>query len=651
MTLKSGIILCVIFLDVIFVSAQNITDTTFTLQQVEINAEKPLAEKGVIKTSIDSVIIRESLDASLSVLLSKHSPVFIKTYGQGALATASFRGTAASHTQVEWNGMNINSPMLGQVDFSMIPVYFIDELELFHGGSSLQNGSGALGGSVLVNSKPAWDTSLSATFIQTIASFDTYESFIKVRGGTDRFFFDFRAYHEQSENDFRFYNNATGLENYEKQRNADYSKNGAMLNSWYRPNNRNLFSLHLWGQLAKRNLPPIMSYQGSGRDEQQQDTEFRIAGKWKNYGKNYKSEFSSGFTKTRLDYYLANETPLGLFINYDSESQIKSFYNKYKFDYSFSSKTILTASLNYNHHEANIFDKKALSGYDATRNETGVSLNLHHEFSKSFAAFCLVRLDYVDKEFTPLMPSAGFEYQVFRKLPLSLTANFTRNYHQPTLNDLYWLPGGNPDLKPEQGYTGDIALEYTISKDSSLYLNTGIGGYLSHISDWIIWRPGEFRYWQAENIKQVYARGIEYTLAAKGTVNKLGWGVFGNFAYTKTTNETESLSGDNSAGKQLMYIPLFKANLMTELSHRNFIFNYSIAFTGERYTTSSNENTRHSLPAYTLHDVSLGKKVMLNKWEAEIQFKVDNLFNIDYQAILWRAMPGRNYKVLIRLHL
>ncbi len=33
------------------------------------------------------------------------------------MATASMRGTAPSHTKVTWNGMSLNSPMLGMVDF------------------------------------------------------------------------------------------------------------------------------------------------------------------------------------------------------------------------------------------------------------------------------------------------------------------------------------------------------------------------------------------------------------------------------------------------------------------------------------------------------------------------------------------------------
>ena len=106
--------------------AQNIQDTV-VLKSVEIigfTADRLFEkeEAGMRETKVDSIVMMEKISSSLSDLLSENTPIFIKNNGRGALATASFRGTAASHTQVVWNGININSPMTGSVDFSLIPV-------------------------------------------------------------------------------------------------------------------------------------------------------------------------------------------------------------------------------------------------------------------------------------------------------------------------------------------------------------------------------------------------------------------------------------------------------------------------------------------------------------------------------------------------
>ena len=110
--------------------AQDIHDT-IALKSVEIigfTADRLFEkeEAGMRETKVDSIVMMEKISSSLSDLLSENTPIFIKNNGRGALATASFRGTAASHTQVVWNGININSPMTGSVDFSLIPVYIID---------------------------------------------------------------------------------------------------------------------------------------------------------------------------------------------------------------------------------------------------------------------------------------------------------------------------------------------------------------------------------------------------------------------------------------------------------------------------------------------------------------------------------------------
>ena len=103
------------------------TARTIAIESVDISGRRPMKEIGVQRTELDTLVLRENITASLADALATGSTIFIKSYGRATLATASFRGTAPSHTQVTWNDMKVNSPMLGQVDFSLIPAYFIDD--------------------------------------------------------------------------------------------------------------------------------------------------------------------------------------------------------------------------------------------------------------------------------------------------------------------------------------------------------------------------------------------------------------------------------------------------------------------------------------------------------------------------------------------
>ena len=107
------------------------------IREIGVTARRPMKEIGVQKTRLDTLVLHENIALSMADVLTFNTSIFVKQYGRATLSTVAFRGTSPSHTQVTWNGMRINSPMLGMTDFSMIPSYFIDDASLLHGTSSV----------------------------------------------------------------------------------------------------------------------------------------------------------------------------------------------------------------------------------------------------------------------------------------------------------------------------------------------------------------------------------------------------------------------------------------------------------------------------------------------------------------------------------
>ncbi|WP_435524382.1 TonB-dependent receptor [Chryseobacterium indoltheticum] len=95
--------------------------------------------------------------SNLSEVLRFQSPVYIKENGRGAVSSPSFRGTTAQQTAFVWNGININSPFLGQGDINNIAVFGYDQMEIKSGGGSVIYGSGAIGGSIHLNNDLSFD--------------------------------------------------------------------------------------------------------------------------------------------------------------------------------------------------------------------------------------------------------------------------------------------------------------------------------------------------------------------------------------------------------------------------------------------------------------------------------------------------------------
>lgn len=129
---------------------QDITRNVHRIDEVVVWGKRPMKDIGVQKTKFDSLALKENIALSMADILTFNSSVFVKSYGRATLSTVAFRGTSPSHTQVTWNGMRINNPMLGMTDFSSIPSYFIDEASLLHGTSSVNETGGGL--AVLSNS-------------------------------------------------------------------------------------------------------------------------------------------------------------------------------------------------------------------------------------------------------------------------------------------------------------------------------------------------------------------------------------------------------------------------------------------------------------------------------------------------------------------
>ncbi len=629
--------------------AQNLTDT-ISIEEVEVFGKKAIEEAGTMTTHIDTLVLQMLKTQTVSELLSSYSPVFIKSYGRGSTATASFRGTAPSHTQVYWNGMKLNSPMRGDVDFSLFPVYFIDDLSLQHGGSSLQSGSGALGGSVLINNKPDWADRFSIRYVQTLEGFSTHKEYLNLGFGNGKIQSKTRIFSDRSKNDFPYFNYGVLPMHEDVQRNARYIKYGLLQEVYSRFKNQSV-SAKLWAYQSDRDLPQLMSFEGDVRKETQNDQNIRAVLNWKNIKEKSKVEWLVGLNMSRLNYFRSSTE--ANFVNFDSQSKERSFTNQFNYDWTPKENINFNWSLNTTYNTVSVFDQAQKTGYDQNQLAFSLLNSAHIMGLPQWAISFLFRSEMYDGRLIGFIPSFGTEYWLDKKQLSSLKLNLSRNYHQPTLNDLYWLPGGNPDLKPEDGFSGDLAFAYKGQEGSSSFSGQ-VTGFASLIDNWIVWQPsanGAF-YWEASNLRKVFARGAEIQVSGQFmTANAMQFNLRSNYSYSATSNIDAVPSVDESRGKQLIYIPKHKANLFAEADFKDWYLKINAPFTGKRYTSSNNVESDYEkvLNPYWLINLTAGKKVEWNRMQADVSLNVENLTNEDYMAILWRPMPGRYYSLTVQI--
>ena len=254
--------------------SQNIADTV-KIKTVEV--VETIVPEAYKATKFDSLTKEQSTD--LAELINNNSGAFIKSYGAGSLASISFRGTGASHTQVLWNGVALNSPMNGQIDFSLYPTLFFDDAELNHGASGLINGSGALGGSVILNNQEEYNSQTKIAFNQTAASFNSYTSALKLKFGNKKWFSETQLYGKYAENNFEFVNISLPESPTEKLTHATNKQYGIQ-QAIYRKFKNGSIGARLWYFNSDRELPGIIT-KSEISEETQKDESIRALIEWK----------------------------------------------------------------------------------------------------------------------------------------------------------------------------------------------------------------------------------------------------------------------------------------------------------------------------------------------------------------------------------
>lgn len=224
---------------------------------------------------------------------------------------------------------------------------------------------------------------------------------------------------------------------------------------------------------------------------------------------------------------------------------------------------------------------------------------------------------------------------------LNLKASVSYNYKYPSMNELYFVPGGNPLLKPEKGFSYDLTLTYTSKIGDNFYIKSEASGYRMDIDDWTMWLPREDKpsIWSPTNINNVLAQGVEITIKLDYIIDNLNLGLVANYAYTSSKNKNKNSQDDNTKGKQLPYIPLQKANTRLSAEWKNFQFVYNVSYNDKRYTT---QDESYQTPAYTIHNAELSYNWKIrNKYHLTPKLSVQNIFDEYYESTQYYPMPLR----------
>ncbi|PZX50457.1 iron complex outermembrane receptor protein [Algoriphagus ratkowskyi] len=556
---------------------------------------------------------------SLASILQEKSPVFIRQYGAGMIASPSFRGTSAGHTAIFWNGLPINSPSLGQSDLSILPISAIDQVSLQFGNAGALFGNEAIGGSIHLESGSRFGNGLELGLMQQVGSFGMLNTHLTGGFSTQNFSSKTRVYREFSKNNFPYKDLGLIGTPEVKEDHAKFDQIGFVQDLGWNLNERNQLKAAFWWNQTNRDVQPVM---GSNTRDEQEDQSIRGVLDYFHFGKKSIWNLKTGIVQGKMIF---NE----------SLNQTTQYFVSGDWDQTFSEKWNTKTGIRYS------LAQGKLSTY--TADDTRVELYQSTKFNanEDLAISLNLRQLIYSGTFAPFTPSLGMDWSFWKRSNqyLQLKTSIGKGFKVPTLNDRYWNPGGNPELKPEESLSGEIGLNW--SGTGKITWNQGLTYYKMSVDNWIIWLP-KGNVWTPENIKKVSNQGIEYQGTLARQIGSWNWKLTTSYTFSKAVTTRGTDENDQSVGKQLPYTPQHQANANLRVQKAGFSSLIGTFFVGERAVTADNPRT---MPSFQLFNFGMGyDKLTFGKLRFPVSFQINNILNTDYQVLYLRAMPGRSYQ-------
>lgn len=621
-----------IFAILFFVVAKGFcqSDTVTKLSVVTIKDNQLNTFFNTVKTvRFDSLYLTEKANTDVGSLLSAKGVSFIKSYGPMQLQSLSIGGLNTNQTAVCWEGISLNDAMLGSIDLSLLPVTNFNDILLITGGTSTMSGGNSIGGTVALHTNLHFNDKNKIVASSEFSTLNNWQNNLAVKYSKNKFATTNSITVFNGKNHVR-YKRLVGRATYatDTLEHAEYKGSSFISNNLIKLAKNQTLQVNLWYQKFNRNIPPTLVEAISDAIEYDEQIRGLMEYNWM-HTHSITTIKLAGF-KTYMWY---NDTIKAT----DSHNATSSYYlqasNKWVFHK--SSEIFVRGEWQKQLSETNNYlspkyrnTMALVAGYRQPFMANKIKTNLS------------VRFENVNYQISPIVFNTGSLFKITNALSAKLNA--ACNYRLPTLNDMYWNPYGNPDLKAEKGYGYQGGLAYRFTK-SKWQLKISSTSFNNRVINLIVWTPISPTFWQPKNVGKVNAYGLMNDLTVTYKTNIWFMRLDVDHIFTRSINND---TNDINYRKQLLYIPKNQIKINGFIAYKGWMLTMNQQVISKSYTSYDN---RSFIEGFTLTDIALSKVFKLRFGEVKLLFGVDNLFNSDYQLMINRSMPLRYYKASIQL--
>lgn len=172
--------------------------------------------------------------------------------------------------------------------------------------------------------------------------------------------------------------------------------------------------------------------------------------------------------------------------------------------------------------------------------------------------------------------------------------------------------------------------------------------YYNSIHDKIVAYPkGQQFRWTMLNLSRVHIKGIDIeTELAVVPLPDLVLSTRLQYTYQDARDVTNAT--DTYYSHQIPYIPWHSGSAIMGITYRQWDFNYSFIYAGERYNQQENIAYNY-MPSWYTSDLSASYRFLMGKKVLRVTAEINNLLDQQYDVILNYPMPGRNFALTLEL--
>ena len=591
-----------------------------------------------------SVVPRATIDAMPGPLLADDiswTPALsLRSYGAGAsVQTISMRGMSPEHTLVLVDGQRYNSFENGLADFGTLTASSVDHVELLRGGSSALYGADAVGGVINVITRSP-RPGLHAGGSASTGSAHEGGTSLWLEGGGETLDVRANVAHDQGRGDYLFDFSDGRSETTLRRSGEDYS----LLNGDLRVEWKPAVTLHAYADYsynnADRGSPGVVTDPGSqGRARLWDRLEYMRT------GVSWNAEPGLALRVNALGHYG--------FEHYDDPGQLlngSTLHSLYtNRDYIVTPEALFDVSPLLSGLAGAEFARASLTSsdtYDALRMQQSAYLTTQHELTLPWTVpfdlvlYPAIRYDRYSDTGGDVSPMLGVNIGLLRAPSVRLRASYGKSFRAPVLNDLYWIEGGNPALRPERALAFDCGVrgDFEIAGPC----RAEVSYFSVRSTDRIVWLPVSGTFWSPRNIASVRSRGWEAEAEWTGLGGALHLTL--NATWTDVTKTSADFPGDPAQGKRLIYEPPETFNAVIDAGAGPVRVFFRHSWISYRYTTEINDRF---LPSYALVSAAVRCSLTDAPLRAALKAEVSNLLNESYQVIALYPMPLREFRLTL----